>query len=236
MRGPVGAAMKSLLRIGAAWPKPFLIVALGEEISLLEVPPKQVAEILKAQARKAYDQKLIEGILEEEGLQEQDAAAVRHLYKEGVDWELLRQILRNKRFELTIGERDALHTLVVKKFWSSKRLWLAGLLGHGSCKACLAEIADHEHVFFLCGAWRQRMDRLKWQGVSGKEFLGKLAAPPVALRPLLVQGLPPKRRAWKPVRAEATSRQTWRCLSLATALGLARARGQARLALLLGRW
>ena len=33
-------------------------------------------------------------------------------------------------------------------------------------------------------------------------YLGKLAAPPVALRPLVAQGLPQKRRGWKPTVSE----------------------------------
>ena len=129
VRGPVGAAMRSLLRIGAAWRKPFSIEVFGENVSLLEVPPKQVAELLKAQARQDIDRKFVEKIIKAEALETQDAAATRNLYKEGVDWELLRQILRHKRFDFSVGERDALHTLAVEKFWPGKRLWEAGLLG-----------------------------------------------------------------------------------------------------------
>ncbi len=39
VRGAVGAALAHLRRIGAAWPKPFFIAAVGHSINILEVPP-----------------------------------------------------------------------------------------------------------------------------------------------------------------------------------------------------
>ena len=138
--------MLSRKRVRVKWPQPFSIAVLGYSVSLLETPPRPVEEILKAHARREADRKLIEKVIAAAGLAPEDASAARSLYTEGIDWQLIRQMLTNKRCNIAQEERDALHSLVVGKFWPAKRLLLEGLLGHGACNACLEAIADHKHA------------------------------------------------------------------------------------------
>jgi hypothetical protein len=84
VRGPVGAAWASLLRIEAEWPSPFVVRLLGHEVSLVDVPPRQVAAILRAHARRYLDIKLIGRLLEANV--DWDADAIREQYKHGIDW------------------------------------------------------------------------------------------------------------------------------------------------------
>ncbi len=87
VRGPVSAAYAHLLRIGAAWPKAFELVALGRSINILSTPPRQVMAILQVQARRFYDHALLRRLSQAHGW---DADQVLEEYKFGINWQLLR--------------------------------------------------------------------------------------------------------------------------------------------------
>jgi hypothetical protein len=89
VRGPVGAAWLHLTRIGAAWPKPFVVHALGHDINITVTPPKQVMAVLRAQARLHEDLLLIDRLAKRWSW---DADAVKQRYVHGIDWYLLRCI------------------------------------------------------------------------------------------------------------------------------------------------
>ncbi len=67
VRGPVGAAMAHLWRVGAAWPRPFHVILLDIEVAILEVPPMVLQKILRLHARRHYDRALIGQMIDEQG-------------------------------------------------------------------------------------------------------------------------------------------------------------------------
>ncbi len=91
--GPVMAAWLHLRRIDIAWAKPFQLQALDHPIDLLSTPPRQVMAIVTAHARRHYDRLLIARLCLEYGWEEE---AVNECYTHGIDWELVRAVLRGK--------------------------------------------------------------------------------------------------------------------------------------------
>ena len=153
VRGPVGAAWVSLARVGALWPSPFVIRLLGRDVSLLEVPPLQIKAILQAHARRHLDLQLIERLVQ--SAPEWDALAIRVQYQHGVDWSLLRLVLRGNAGNLAPAERAALRVFSCGNFWPEERRWLAGYTGQGSCEACFKAIGTVQHRIYECDALQQ---------------------------------------------------------------------------------
>ena len=98
------------------------------------MPPRQVALILAAHARGHLDVKLIDRILASNPAW--DTVAVREKYQHGVDWSLLREVMKGKQGGVLVAERNALRAISIGCFGLEERRWLAGLAGHGTCDAC----------------------------------------------------------------------------------------------------
>ena len=60
IKGPVGAAILTVLRAGGQWTTPFQVELMGYPINLIDTPPRQVQAIFMAQARRALDNELIQ--------------------------------------------------------------------------------------------------------------------------------------------------------------------------------
>ncbi len=184
VRGPVGAAWLHLDRIHAAWTKPFCINLLDNDIDLLEVPPKMVARALKEHARRHYDRVLIASWAADFAW---DVPAVVHEYAKGIDWELMRQVLRGKRGGLTRLEAKAYLVLATGAFWPEEKRWRAGgMLPTGTCLACHLDIGSVWHKGNECGAVEQQ---LTWMRIHGRKVRSARDEP--GLMPLATLGIPP---------------------------------------------
>ena len=148
VRGPVGAAWLSLARVKAEWPGPFVVRLLDQEVSMVDTPPLQLKAILQAHARRHLDLQLISRLVQENQDEAKDAVSL--LYRHGIDWALLRQVLRGKQGNLAPAERAALRVVACGGFWPEERRWLAGLMGHGTCDACRAAIGSSHHRLYSC--------------------------------------------------------------------------------------
>ncbi len=184
VRGMVGACLLHLQRIGGDWPKPFVIQLLGHEVDILSTPPKQVAMIIRRQARQHLDTVHLRRLAADNGWNP-DAILSRYPY--GIDWETVRGVLRGAAGNLTKEERWAYEVLVCGAFWTEERRWHAGYAPHGSCSACTWEIGNQEHKIIGCGAMAAH--------IAGQRASGRLGPTtdsiPEGLQPLHLFGLPP---------------------------------------------
>ncbi len=184
VRGPVGAAFLHLDRVNATWKKPFVVTLFDKDIYLLEVPPRALSSIIREHARRHYDRILIASWATEHRW---DIPSVISKYSNGIDWSLVRDVLRSKRGGLTHLERKAYMALVTGAAWPEERRWLSGgMLPTGSCLACLMEIGSMDHKINRCGAIEQE---ITWMKLAGRKI-----RPPrgeAELAPLSVFGLPP---------------------------------------------
>ena len=139
VRRPVGAAFAMLHKIVAIWKTPFEVELLGQGVSLKEVPPLQVRQILRAHARRELGRDMIRRMVQENGW----VIEVINTYWDGVDWALLRKALVGEVWGLAHAARSALRVVAVGGFWPEERRWRAGLpgVGHGTCSACYAAMA-----------------------------------------------------------------------------------------------
>ncbi len=186
-------------RVGIAWEKPFHIVALGHNLDLLSTPPRQVMEIVGAHARHHYDQRLLERLGLEHGW---NMRAVREAYQHGIDWDLVRQLLRGDRnleWGLRQDERVGLHLIVCGAFWPEHRRWRVGLRPSPVCEACGLEAGTECHRAHDCGAMAS--------DIALSRAAGSL--PPIpphgrheGLAPLMALGIPPKPLPWAPVEVQ----------------------------------
>ncbi len=193
--GPIGAAMVQLWRIGGDWPKPFAVTLLGQQIELLETPPRLLAQLNKEQARIHMDAMMLERLC---AAKSWDLDKVRWQYEYGIDWALIRDMLFDER--LLPAERHALLILTSGGFWSDARRWHAAMEPTGTCTHCFTEIGGDRHQLYDCGC-------LQWE-LTNNKLLGRL--PDISefpmddpgLAPLIEMGLPPRCTIWQPEELE----------------------------------
>ncbi len=197
IRGPVDGALAHLLDVGASWGRPFHVTLLDHEVPLLSTPPKQVTRIVMKHNRRFLDRLLIARLGERLGWQGDKVDAE---YANGIDWDLIRDLLRGKCGDLTSAEKRALEVLCCGALWPEKRRWLAGGgLPTGSCMRCCRELADERHSLHECEALE--LD-IMWAKIAGrfKEECHGIDNP--ALAPLTLAGLPPRRETFGPPEVE----------------------------------
>ncbi len=196
VRGPVSAAYAHLLRIGAAWPKAFELVALGRSINILSTPPRQVMAILQVQARRFYDHALLRRLSQAHGW---DADQVLEEYKFGINWQLLRDILNGRKGELDAKQKRLLHIVSTGGFWPEERRWQCGLLPSATCTGCGDPKARPFHRLHDCGAdeaWRI----LEIAAGNASRLLAEARRP--RPQPLVDMGLPPQALDWNFIEAD----------------------------------
>ncbi len=196
IRGPVGAAMLQLWSIGADWVKPFVIRLLDHPVSLLDVPPKQLMQIVKAQARRHLDRILLDRLCTQMNW---DKQAVTMQYTHGIDWDIVRKSINGKFGNLSKAERAALRVVVCQGYWTSDRRWKTGMRGTGTCDGCHLEVGDAQHEFHNCGAVQAD---LILERASGRLAKRTSINDKAGWEPLLEAGLPPKIVGWSPVEME----------------------------------
>ncbi len=146
-----------------------------------------------------------------------DYDAVLHQYAEGIDWELLRTVLRNRRRDLTAHEVRALEVVATGAFWPEARRWRAGMRGEGTCEACLTHTGTRRHRLQQCDGV---VGHLTWQQVEGRIGREPSSVDDPGLAPLVIFALPPATSAGAPFTAGTTtgcSCTTRRPLTTATA-------------------
>ncbi len=191
----MGAAWAHLHRIGAKWIKAFTIEMYDHPVNVLEVPPLQVAEILRAHARRHLDRALVHRAAIENGWQQH---AVEETYYNGIDWEQIRLILRGRSVgaHMNAKEKRALQVVVSGGLWPEERRWRKGIRDSKQCEACGAPAATPKHPLHRCDAmvWKQT----EWRAMSEVEREPN-ELDQVAFAPLADMALPPVKRAWRPV-------------------------------------
>ncbi len=118
---------------------------------------------------------------------------MRH-YSHGIDWDMLRSVLRGNTGGLTFLERHALHTLITGATWPEERRWKeAGALPTGTCLGCLQDLGSNWHKSNNCGAIEQS---LTWMRISGR----RIARPrhQDGLAPLATLAIPPLTHVQRP--------------------------------------
>ncbi len=193
-RGPVSSAMGHLRDLDISWTAPFTVKMLGQEVSLVATPPKQTRAILREHARIHLDIKLVARIAADDGA---DVDAVMQMYEHGINWELTRDVLRNKSGLLSQFELRAYELLVTNAFWPGQRRWQAGLLGEGTCRACYRAIANNAHRVHLCDGVLQH---LTWERARGRAPREQAEVHTVGYTPLVSCGLAPRLSSWQPVQ------------------------------------
>ncbi len=192
VNGPVSAAMAQLLRIGATWPRAFTIVALGQPVDILRVPPRTVMRILSVHARRHYDHVMLRRWANEF---QWDADAIHSKYQHGIDWQLLRESLLGKGNQLNAKEKRVLLTVATGAFWPEERRWAAGLSKSAICTACGIEAGSQRHRIHDCGA--TAADRALGRAAGIHRRL-PVEANDQGLVPLLLMALPPLPVLWQP--------------------------------------
>ncbi len=197
MRGPFGAAMLHMARMGAAWHKPFWVRVLGREVSILDTPPLQLMELLKEHARLELDRKFLRRIGEARGW---CLEQVLDRYAHGIDWDILRKELKGQSV-LKESEKAALRIVAAGGFWAEDRKWRAGLRPTGTCDECLIDIGTDFHCLHDCGGLVQPMLEARLMSRIGR-MPKELREP--AYAPLAQMALPPRALAWQPIEVELT--------------------------------
>ncbi len=193
IRGPIGASWVYLSEWNACWKAPFVISLLGHDVNVLEVPPIQVRKILMEHVRIQLDRRLIEKVICDENLTRNE---VTMRYQHGIDWPLVRQVLRGKANPMPPHLRWALQLLVTDAFWSDERRWLGGYLGIGVCTGCYLQTGTTSHKITQCEAMKADM---MFENLAGRHRAPRDVLADPSLGPLLVRGLPPKIKGWSPV-------------------------------------
>ncbi len=191
IRGPVGAAMCHLRRLGVQWVAPFRIVADTVPIDLLKVPPRQAYMFLQDVARVALDRQLVDRLAISRGW-DRDSVAAR--YQKGIDWPMTRRILAAKNLQPT--ERRALQVAMAGGCWSDERRWLAGMTETPSCTLCNEEVGDEEH--FFTGRCAAVDVALWWRRVAGQDASTPELFSHPSLAPLVTLAFPPRTTSWRP--------------------------------------
>ncbi len=197
VRGPVGAAMLQLLRVGAKWNRPFTIELMGHAVEVLDTPPRQVAMILAEHARIHADHVMLTGLAVERGW---PIERVLYTYRYGIDWESLRGALADRDGRLTAIEKRALGIVAVGGLWPEARRWTAGYCGVGTCTSCFMAIGNYRHRLVECHALE---DHLLWHRIAGRLGHDNPAlTSDASLSPLIEMALPPKILGWSPLEGE----------------------------------
>ncbi len=191
IRGPVGAAMCHLRRLGASWPAPFRIVIGSVSIDICTTPPKQVYAYLRDSARVALDLQMLGNMITARAW---DRSAVLERYKHGVDWDMMRRILASKSVS-PVGRR-ALQIFMAGGFWSDERRWLSGLKEDPSCALCQEAVGDDEH--FIAAQCPAVQIALMWRRLAGEDCSDPQCLGDPSLSPLIYLGLPPRAARWLP--------------------------------------
>ncbi len=188
--------MLQLWSVGADWIKPFVIRLLDHPVSMLEVPPKQLMQIIRAHSRRHLDNVLLDRLCTQRNW---DRRAVTLQYKHGIAWDSIRQSINGKCSNLSKTERAALRVVVCQGYWTSERRWKAGMRGTGTCDGCYLEIGDAQHEFHDCGAIQASLILERAAGRLEKRTVIEDRA---GWAPLLEAGLPPKIAGWAPIELE----------------------------------
>ncbi len=109
----------------------------------------------------------------------------------------MRAALRNKERRLSALECRGLHLVCTCAIWPEERRWKAGLLGVGTCYACLSDIGCLHHRLHKCeGARKHAM----WQRLAGRIARPSQLFNRQDLLPLTLFAWPPRARQWAPVQ------------------------------------
>ncbi len=197
VRGIVSASWAHLRQLGGDWESPFRLRLLDEHVDILATSPKHVMQIMAHHARIDLDRRLVLRIAVDQGSDGDDVEAITRAYRNGIDWAAIRGALNNRDLMLTPVECKALELVVTQALWPEARRWRAGLLGHGTCMACLNDIATQPHRIRLCEGVRQHLELQRRAGrisrnLARDRLLLSLPAP------LLHFGLPPRLWKWQP--------------------------------------
>ncbi len=198
IRGPIGAAWAYLAEVGAEWHAPFRIGLLNQVINVLEVPPLQIRRILREHVRVELDRRLIEKVIRDEALPRDSVVSA---YKHGIDWSLIRDVLRGKANPMIPSTKWALQLLVTDAFWSDEKRLIWGYRGMGTCSGCFLEVGTRAHKLQQCQA--MNID-LAMEEVAGRHKVNHQLMEDPSLGPLVLRGLPPKARGWQAVEVELT--------------------------------
>ncbi len=198
IRGPVGAAMAHLLRVQGAWPRPFTLHLLDHDVDILTVTPIHIMEIMAAHARRHYDRAMIDRMCTEHGW---DKDEVSREYAKGVDWDIIRNLLREENGALGPREKRAIFITACGGFWPEARRWQHGIIESAECEACKDPQATALHRIHECDA--MAFDRVMWQvGQRAHKMEASLRA--ASFAPLLNLGLPPVAVEWAPMEVRLT--------------------------------
>ena len=231
IKGPVGAAILTVLRAGGQWSTPHQVELLGHTVQILETPPKQVQGIYKAQARRALDNDLITRTARDYDVEEQ--IATRRTYQYGIDWECVRQVLNENSLDGWGGDKGAktaLHTVVGRGFWPEERRWRAGKIGSSTCEACFEASGDDEHKVCHCEALQAQ---LIWKQLAGTYTPVRHDTMAQMPRPFRAYGWPPIVAPWKPIEEEVQHgdmHETWSGDSFGDGSGVHQEAKEARMA------
>ncbi len=197
VRGIVSAAWAHLRQIGGEWTSPFCLKLVDEQVDILITSPKHVMEVMAHHARVSLDRKLILRIAVCNGFNDDDIEMTMSMYRNGIDWKAIRKALINRDRVLSAVECKALELVVTQALWPEGRRWRAGLLGHGTCMACLDEVATQPHRIRLCEGVRQHLGLQRRAGRLGRNLAREQVILDLPL-PLLHFGLPPRQWKWQP--------------------------------------
>ncbi len=123
-----------------------------------------------------------------------DHEAILERYKFGIEWPMVRAVLRSKTLRPTA--RRALQVAQAGGFWSDERRWMCGLKEDPGCGTCHEAVGDDEHYFGVqCPAVQIEMT---WRRIAGEPHTTPCTYAHPDLAPLNYLGLPPRWRPWKP--------------------------------------
>ncbi len=192
VRGVVGAAMAHTQQLGIQWVAPFKICLRNQLVDILTTPPKQIYAVVQEQARVNADLALLERLAHRRGW---DAAAIARQYQHGIDWEIIRKLLKGP--ELNAVQKHALTVSTAGGFWSDERRWRCNLAETPICATCGEDIGSDLHDFTAqCGAVHSHL--LAERIASRARKIPRAVHEP-GLAPLVCLCLPPRATAWEPV-------------------------------------
>ena len=163
--GPYGAAILTLMRIGAEWKQPFRIIFYFGEVDVQVVPPRQVLQMAKWQARWALDQEMVEKLAVDE-------PAAKQGYKLGIDWESVRGAIKELK-KVAPSEARALKAIVRQGVWPEMKLHQVGLRDSDRCALCADAAADIAHHGWHCIGALCRQTELSWNDPDDDNYVSR---------------------------------------------------------------
>ncbi len=121
------------------------------------------------------------------------------VYAEGVEWESVRQLLREKDGALGPREKRALVVTACGGFWPEARRWRNGLRDSAECEACQHPYASDRHRIHECDA--MEFASTMWV-VGGRTSRIDPRLADKDHSPLMCMGLPPVVVQWTPVECQ----------------------------------